>query len=417
MTQAYKTESGELSSFLHLTGKRPLIVAFLAGLAGAIGLFLALGEPSQWVSRYVVNVSRVAEDGLQPAQLDILAEEIAQTMVLPDIVNTVERETGLVLEEDYEITSGQSPSAISLINVTAVADTPENSQAAAFETSLAALVATIDSNRAGVQTTADQLQDAVNQLNIRIAELTSVSGGVNPVTAYDRAVNNLLIRRELIENPTCTPVTDPDGLVECVPDAIPEPPVAELEVAVQTLEPVQREFTQLLSDLNETSVRLAERQASVRSMTGALQALGNERANNIIINEVETDQASRISGLLTGLLLFAIPVALLLIATFFVIDAFRKPSDVTQIPGAPEANRALQSSNRRALPEATVTPLVRADGEEPYEEATPQQGEDLHGHGGEDLREEAVTQQNLAEEDAEPKEKKDNRWGRDTKAG
>ena len=64
MTEGQPANSGELSSFLHLTGWRPLVLAIVAGLAGAYGLFLALGEPAQFQARYVLNASRIADDDL-----------------------------------------------------------------------------------------------------------------------------------------------------------------------------------------------------------------------------------------------------------------------------------------------------------------------------------------------------------------
>ena len=66
MTEGQPANSGELSSFLHLTGWRPLVLAIVAGLAGAYGLFLALGEPAQFQARYVLNASRIADDDLSP---------------------------------------------------------------------------------------------------------------------------------------------------------------------------------------------------------------------------------------------------------------------------------------------------------------------------------------------------------------
>ena len=64
MTEAQPANSGELSSFLHLTGWRPLLLAIVAGLAGAYGLFLALDAPAQWQARYVLNANRIADDDL-----------------------------------------------------------------------------------------------------------------------------------------------------------------------------------------------------------------------------------------------------------------------------------------------------------------------------------------------------------------
>ena len=105
MTDREAAKSGELSSFLHLTGWRPLLLVLIAGLAGAYGLFLALDEPAQWQARYVLNASRIADDDLTPLELDIFVEEIAQTARFPQVEIVVEDRLGLVNEEDYEILS------------------------------------------------------------------------------------------------------------------------------------------------------------------------------------------------------------------------------------------------------------------------------------------------------------------------
>ena len=72
MTQGERDSSGgELSSFLHLTGLRPLALLLVAGLAGGIGVFLALGEPATFQARYVLNVDRVADNDLAIGEINL----------------------------------------------------------------------------------------------------------------------------------------------------------------------------------------------------------------------------------------------------------------------------------------------------------------------------------------------------------
>ncbi len=423
--------AGELTSFLHLTGKRPLLLILLAGIAGAIGVFLALGEPAQWQARYVVNGQRVADDALQPAELNIFVEEIATTMKLPVVIDLVEERTGYVEEIDYEITVNQSGSSVALIDVNVVADEPEIAQAVAVETAVAGLEVTLDKTRQSVQATVDQLEDAIDQNTIRIAELTGDAGGINPTLAYDSAAQAVLDRRAFLANPPTTQETDEDGNVTTVQVPEPEPPLAELEAEVDRLAPLEREHTQLVNENNEFALRLSERRASVRDADGSIAALATERDAPNIIDEVVTEETSRLSGLLTGLLLFAVPATLLFIAACWVYDLLR-PKTPEPAGVAVEAHGELDAATSRALPEASVTPLVvvdegdeehiidvestetataTADDDELDDDDRTDVDDDLDNdlHGGDDLD----------DEDDTPDSTRSNRWGRDasSKAG
>jgi len=390
MTEGEASSSGELSSFLHLSGWRPLILAVVAGLAGVVGLYLALGEPSQWVSRYVINGQRVAENNLQPGQLDIFVEEIVQTSRFPVVINEVEAATALVHEEDYEITVVQAPSSVALANVNVVSDNPEDSQAVAVETSISALRVTLLKNRTGLEANRDRLDREVASATARNNELTREAGGVNPTTAYNAAANRLLEQR-----------SNPD----------PDVSISQLQAEVDRLEPLDAEFRQLTTSLSQLNVRLGDLNNSIREATGHIESLDAERESPFIISEVVTEETSRIAKLLTGLMLFAVPAALLTILGFVAIDGFRRKSLEPLVPAQPiDAYGVLDANSQRALPEGRVTKLQVVDeadvlgtdeGAIPVGEAL----DDLDEHDDDD--------------DPEPTKSKDSRWGRDasSKAG
>ncbi len=411
---AVDNNAGELTSFLHLTGRRPLVVVLLAGLAGALGVLLALGDPAQWQARYVVNGQRVADDTLAPAELDIFVEEIATTMRLPIVIGLVEERTGYVEEEDYEITVNQSGSSVALVDVNVVADDPVIAQTVAVETAIAGLEITLDKTRQSLQATVDQLDDAIEQNEIRIAELTSEAGGINPTLAYDNAAQAVLDRRAFLANPPTEEVTDDEGNVTEVQVEEPAPPLAELEATVERLAPLDREFTQLANENTELSLRLSERRASVRDAAGSITALDTERDAPQIIDEVVTEETSRITALLTGLLLFAVPVVLGLIALYWIYDLLRPPTRTTGHDAADiDAHGTLEAASARALPEARITPLVVVDEDDDAQEPAADLDEglvDSDGNGDGDGDDDG---------DGDGPSSSANRWGRDasSKAG
>ena len=201
MTQGERDSSGgELSSFLHLTGFRPLILALLAGLAGAVGVFLALQEPAQFQARYVLNADQVADSDVTAGELDLLAEEIVSTASFPEVQISVEESTGLVFEEDYEIVINRAGGA--LININVVADDPTDAQNVAIDTGVAAITATSERGIAGVEASRDRLLEDLAEVDSRIGELTVLAGGLNPTVALDNAEAQLLARRAEDINPT-----------------------------------------------------------------------------------------------------------------------------------------------------------------------------------------------------------------------
>ncbi|NNC81875.1 MAG: hypothetical protein HKN94_17165 [Acidimicrobiales bacterium] len=382
MTEGEHSSAGELSSFLHLSGWRPLFLALVAGLAGAVGLFLALGEPSQWVSRYVINGQRVAESNLQPGQLDIFVEEIVQTSRFPVVVDEVERETGLVHEEDYEITISQAPASVALANVNVVADRPEDSQAVAVQTSISALRVTLVKNRTGLEANRDRLDREVANTTARANDLIGEAGGVSPDTAYTAAANRLLEQR-----------SDPD----------PDVSTARLEADVARLEPLDTEYRQLQTSLAQLNVRLGDLNNSISEASGHIEALDREPDAPFIISEVITEETSRIAKLLTGVMLFAIPAALLTILGFVAFDGFRRRSLEPLVPSQPiDSYGILDANSQRALPEASVTKLQVVDEADLLAE---DEGAIPVGEAIDDIVDDP-------DDDPEPKKAKDSRWGR-----
>ena len=211
MTDGDRDSSGELSSFLHLTGWRPAILALFAGVAGAIGLFLALGEPTEWQARYIINCNNVASEDFIPAELDIFCEEIAQTAQFPVVLAEVTRQTGLVEEDDYEIVVRQSASSPAIVDVNVVSLNPTEAQSVAIETAIAAIENSLEKRVNGLESLRDQLDAELQAADLRVSELTREAGGLNPSTAYNRAQNDLLDRYAFLNNPSQIEELDDEG--------------------------------------------------------------------------------------------------------------------------------------------------------------------------------------------------------------
>lgn len=403
--------SGELSSFLHLTGWRPLVLALVAGLAGAVGLFGALSAPQEWQARYVLNANRVADDDLTPAELDIFVEEIAQTAKFPVVINAVEERTSLVEEEDYEITVNQSASSVATVDINVVSENPTDAQTVAIETGIEALTITLEKTLGGLTSGAEQIQSALAIADARDSELRIEAGGLNPSTAYDLAVQAVIDRRAIIANPLFETVfVDGEPVTRQVPE--PEPSLEVLEAEANRLEPLDREYRQLVAEIDALNVRLAERNDDIRDANAALGSIETERESPLILSEVVTEETSRIAALLTGLLLYAVPMALLTILGFTIFDFFgKKPDQVLREAEDFHAAGVLEAQAKRALPEANFTPLVVVDEDE-------QRESDLLADADESATE-ANDDSVGDDETTTTKRSKDGRWGRDasSKAG
>lgn len=410
MNDGQPAQSGELSSFLHLTGWRPLILALVAGLAGAYGLFLALNAPAEWQARYVLNASRVADDDFSPQELDIFVEEIAQTARFPQVENAVEDRLGLENEVDYEIQVGQSAQSAQFVDINVVSGDPDNARAVAIETGIEALSLTLNDILGGLVATADQIQSQIDQDEARITELTVEAGGFTPTVAYDIAVQEVIQRRLDIANPPTEPCTLADGTQGQCEIELSGPTLEELEAESARLAPIQREFTTVDADIQAARNQLAVRNDSIRDTRAALSAVESERENQLILDEVITEETSRIAGLLSGLLLFAIPAALIMIVLFTVYDLLRPKPPVVEAPSSDlfDAAGVLEAMRSQALPEGSVTPLVVVDEDE--NEAEEQEAEDDEDDGDDESDESDI------DDDPDPP---GSRWGRDpgSKAG
>ena len=419
MTDGDSKNSGELSTFLHLTGWRPLILALIAGLAGAYGLFSALNAPAEWQARYVLNASRVADDDLLPQELDIFVEEIAQTAKFGTVEAAVEERTGLVNEEDYEIVVNQSGASLQLIDINVVSEVPENAQRVAIETGIEALTITLEKILGGHEAARDRIQAEVDILDAQIADLTQQAGGINPTFAYDRASQDLLDREAFLRNPPQFTETTDDGLTITRDADEPEPPLEELQARVNELEPIDREYRQVQVELDALSAQLSTRTGDVRDALSAIALVEVERESPRIISEVITEETSRIAGLLTGLLLFAIPAALITILGFVLLDLVRPKPDPVPTYDRPafDAAGVLEASGQRALPETTIMrPLTVVDEEEPTNNQAAPSTDILDVDGT------AIHESPDHDDDPTPPTKKGSkpgRWGRDagSKAG
>jgi hypothetical protein len=422
MTEGTKDNSGELSSFLHLTGWRPLVLALFAGLAGAVGLFGALDAPSEFQARYVLNANRVADDDLQPAELDIFVEEIAQTAKFPAVAIAVEERTGLVIEDDYVITVNQSGSSVATVDINVVSELATDAQDVAIETGIEALTITLTKTLGGLESGSAQIENALSDADGRVVVLTVDSGGINPTVAYDLAAKAVLDRRAFLLNRPTEVVFDEDGNpnTQLVPE--PEPALVVLEAEASRLEPIDREYRQVAAEIDALNLRLADRRSSIRDANAALLDVAVEREQELIISEVVTEETSRIAGLLSGLLLFAVPVALLMILFFTIWDFFRKKPDEEPLRRADDIDSSgiLEAQGHRALPEASFMPLVVVDEDELERDVlADEDADDIDNeHDERDIDDE----HDIDDEDEETstkKRSKDGRWGRDasSKAG
>ena len=422
MTQGQPANSGELSSFLHLTGWRPLVLALVAGLAGAYGLFLALDEPVQWQARYVLNASRIADDDLTPQELDIFVEEIAQTARLPQVEDAVQERLNLVIEDDYEITVNHSGSSAQFVDVNVVAEDPTDAQNVAIETSIEAMTITLNEILGGRQASADQIQEQIDIDEARITELTIEAGGFTPTVAYDLTVDAVIQRRLDERNPPTEPCVLDDGTQATCEVELTGPNLEELEAEATRLAPIEREFTNLDANVQAASQRLSDRNDSIRDAQAALISVENERENQLILDEVVTEETSRIAGLLTGAVIFALPAALAIILLFTVFDLLRrKPAiDEYDVP-AFDAAGSLEAGDQRALPEASITPLTVVDEDEQLhveefnvlveeDDEFEYYDEDAEYYDDEDDESEIYDED---EDPRPPKRSKNNRWGRD----
>ncbi len=426
MTQGQIDSSGgELSSFLHLTGWRPLILALVAGLAGAAGVFLALQEPPQFQARYVLNASLVSDNDITAGELGLVVEQIVSTASFPEVEQAVQERTGLIIEDDYDLVVNQGGGAN--ININVVADDPNDANNVAIETGIEAVSLTIDRQIAGVESSRNQLLSDVAEIDSRIAELTVLSGGINPTNALDNAEAALLQRRADEINPPTENVVGPDGTITEQQVELTGPTADELEDVVNELSPIAREFTSLRVQEDQVNGTLSARDNSIRELESAITLIETERETSLVIRQVETEETSKISGLLTGLLIFAVPVALLMILIFTIFDLIRGRGAKTEHVPVEEFDAAgeIEPAPQRALPESTIRrPLTVVD--EAQETDILAVDEDIIDVVAKEDQEDLVEEASSDDDDDEPpsnkknkKRSKDGRWGREasTKAG
>ena len=250
MTEGDRDNSGELSSFLHLTGWRPLVLALIAGLAGAFGLFNALGTPAEFQARFTMNAQRIADDDFTPQQLDIFVEEIASTARLPQIVRAVDARTGFEIEVDYDIAVNQSGSTLSNVDANVVAGDPDDARTIAIETLIEAMTVTMEETLNAHVASANQIDDSITEIETNIRGLTADAGGINPSIAYDRSVQSVFDRIDRNNNPPIISESLPDGSVRQFEEPEPEPPLENLRAGVSRLEPLDREYRNEIAALD-----------------------------------------------------------------------------------------------------------------------------------------------------------------------
>lgn len=420
MTQGERdTSGGELSSFLHLTGYRPLVLALLAGIAGAVGVFLALQEPPQFQARYVLNAGRVIDNEATAAELDLAVEELVSTASFPEVLDAVEEETGLVFEDDYEIVINRAGGA--LINVNVVADDPTDAQNVAVETGIAAVTFSTERQVAGIEASRDQLLAEINEIEARMGELT-IEAGVNPIVALENAETTLLSATAAIRNPPREPQIQPDGTFEEEIVEYEGPPLEELEAEVERLTPIASEFGTLQTESAALNDRLANRNNTIREARSAITLMESERETPLVITEVITEETSKIAGLLTGLLIFAVPATLIVILFFTLLDLVRRKPEPVSEPEEFDPHGEIEPARQRALPESTTRLTV-------VDEDERNRNNDVLAHEDTSIID-VVAKEEQAEfedDDDEPptkkkkksKRSKDGRWGRDasSKAG
>ena len=397
MTQGERDSSGgELSSFLHLTGWRPLLLAIVAGLAGAAGIFLALQEPAQFQARYVLNADLIADNDATAADLSLFVQEVVSTASFPEVQDAVEERTGLVFEDDYELVVNQAGGA--LININVVAADPNDANEVAIETGIEAASITLERQNAGIESSRDQLVAEVNEDESRISELTVLAGGLNPRFALDQAEAALIQRRADELNPPTQAILQPDGTTAVEEIPLDGPSASELEQQVAELSPLAREFDTLQTQIAALQTTLSDRNNSIREGDSALVLLETERETSLVIRNVVTEETSRISGLLTGLLLFAVPAALIMILLFTLLDLIRgRGAEVEPEPARDfEPKGSIEPQEQRALPESTIRRSLTVVDEN---DATDVLGEDDYI--------EVVAKENGRDEDSEDDENKD----------
>ena len=183
------------------------------------------------------------------------------------------------------------------------------------------------------------------------------------------------------------------------------------------LEPIDREYQQLIAQINELSIRRSDRSATIREFNGSLAVLDNERETSFVISEVVTEETSRISSLLSGVLLFAVPAALVTILLFVIVDLFRrKPAEEFEPADSFDAAGVLDAASTRALPEASVTTLIVVDEDESDVLAEDEDEEEADDDSDEDSDE---SDDDDDDDDDSSSKSKSSRWGRDagSKAG
>ena len=222
----------------------------------------------------------------------------------------------------------------------------------------------------------------------------------------------VITRRLDIDNPPQEPCVLADGTNGFCDVEYNGPSLAELEAETTRLAPIEREFTNLDATVQAARTRLTGRSNSVRDTQAALVSVENERENQLILDEVVTEETSRIAGLLSGLLLFAVPAALITIAIFVIYDLIRpKPAVEPEFAQTFDAAGSLEGSTAHgALPEAKITPLTVVDDDDDDDDAEDDEDESPSGNLL-DLSDDEPAED---DDDPEPPSPKD-RWGR--KAG
>lgn len=397
MTTSDSASSGELASFLHLTGWRPVILAFVAGAAGVVGAALALGEPAQWQASYLVDAGRLADDDLTPIAVDTWVDELVANAQFSEVIDHVEEVTGLEEETDYKITVNQA-NAATQIAINVVADTPEEAEQVAQETAIKVLDLNLNKTLESEQRSADRIQADLDIKETRITELTIEAGGVNPAVAYDVATGRVTERElQIARGDRVQNGTDITGAPIFVDAEDLEPSLEDLKTRLGDLEPIQREHEDLVTDTDALRLALAEREDSIREADSGLAVVAAERETPTVITNVVTEKASRLTSVLSSLFLFAVPAAIVLIVLFVLNDKIRhKPTPAPVAEPLPDSFGAIDGKTPDALPEATYGSL-HAISEDSSEEVDEEVDDDFDDE---------------TEEEPSRGSKKASRWGR-----